>query len=93
MKLSYNIYRHQESIGFSRIEKNDNTIKATLLLFEDMETGQASLMIPTENPKKYSSDISDIDIVKDLLSTAIPDVDKAGKIYSAKKGGVNYELY
>jgi hypothetical protein len=72
------------------MHNNGYDIQANLLLFENIQTGQRS-QIPNGS-KNYILNTSDIDIIKDLMSTAIPVLKTNGLNYTVKMDGKIYKI-
>ena len=90
LRASYNIYCEQNFIGFCIIHNNGYDIQANLILIESIQTGSHN-QIPSGH-KNYALNTSDIDIIKDLMSNAVPSFQTDRLNYTAKKHGEIYKL-
>jgi hypothetical protein len=91
VRRSYNIYCLSTFIGFCIIHDDGVDIRASLFIFE-MNTDEYKAKRNSVNKKKYPLNTINIDIMKDLMSVAIPSKNTNGLIYTAKRDGEIYVL-
>lgn len=84
MRTSYNIYSSFGFIGFCVIYHSDKTIQANLLLFETFSSGNISDGEQPDGGKNFPLKTSDLDILKNLMSAAVPSLGKNGMKYIAQ---------
>jgi hypothetical protein len=78
MRTSYNIYSSVGFIGFCVIYTNKKVIQSHLLLFESAFIGNNADFkdLKSDTCKIYPLNTKDLDIVKELMSAAIPTLTK-----------------
>jgi hypothetical protein len=92
MRTSYNIYSSFGFIGFCVIYHSEKTVQAHLLLFETVSLGKPEEDHLPDTGKNYPLKTADADIIKDLMSSAIPTLGKNGLKYVASNGQTTYEI-
>ena len=90
MRTSYNIYCLKTFIGFCIINNYGDTIQASLLLFDTKHIAK-----PGHSPdinKSYPLETNDIDIIRDLMIIAIPEIKTDSSNYTANAYGETYKI-
>lgn len=84
----YNIYSSAGFIGIAGCAQRDTHSDAQLLLFETIEqSGSVHLHHHSTTSQIYTPAISDIDMLRDLMQRAIPNLRNSGLTYYASSAG------